>query len=67
MLDLVKALIALRLVAYLATFIFVLAVLGIRTLTRGSTAVGIAILAADLIVTAALGLAVANRTTGRTR
>ncbi len=65
MLDLVKALIALRLAAYFATFIVVLAVLGAWTLSRGSTAAGVAILAGDLIGTAALGLAVAHRMSRR--
>jgi hypothetical protein len=65
MLDLVKALIALRLVAYFAPFIVVLAPLGIWTLSRGSTAGGIAILAADVTGTTALGHAVARRTTRR--
>ncbi len=67
MLDIVKALLALRLVAYLATFIVALTLVAIWTLARGSIAAGTAILAGVVISAAAIGLTVARRTTRRTR
>ncbi len=61
MMEMLKALVALRLVVYLATFILAFAVLAVWTLSNGSSVAGIAILVADLLATATVGLLVARR------
>ena len=53
MLSLVKALLALRLAGYLAMFVLVLAVLGIWSLTRHQTGLGVALLAGVALCLAA--------------
>jgi len=59
--DLFKGFLVLRLAAFLALLAVLAAVLGIRSLTRGSEVAGIAMLAGALIVAAALGALVARR------
>ena len=59
--DLFKGFLVLRLVALLALLAVLAAVLGIRSLTRGSEVAGIVLLAVALIVAAALGSLVARR------
>ena len=67
MLDIVKALLGLRLIAYFASFIVALTLVGIWMITRGSIAAGTAIVASVVISAATIGLTVAHRTTRHTR
>ncbi len=61
MVDLFKGFLWLRLIAFLVLLVVVGLVFGIRSLTRGSDAVGLAMLAGVVILTAAAGYVVARR------
>lgn len=65
--DIFKGFLRLRLVGLLALLIVVAVVVGISSLTRGSTAVGVAVLAGVVVVMAAIGVLVARRGNARPR
>ncbi len=65
--DIFKGFLMLRLIGLLALLIVVAVVLGIWSLTRGSDIVGVAILAGVVVLTAAIGMVVARRRSGRLR
>ncbi|MGO9899541.1 MAG: hypothetical protein ACLP0J_07580 [Solirubrobacteraceae bacterium] len=65
MIEIFKGFLLLRLLGMIALLIVVAVVLGIWSLTRGSDAVGIGILAGALVLAAALGSFVARRVSRR--
>ncbi len=67
MVELFKGFLWLRLIGFLAMLILVAVVLGIWSLTRGSDAVGVAILAGVVVFTAGVGSFVARRANRRSR
>lgn len=60
-----KGFLVLRLVGFLALFVVVAVVVGIRSLVRGSDVVGVAALAGAVVGAAALGSLVARRSSRR--
>ncbi|MEA2150326.1 MAG: hypothetical protein QOD69_2156 [Solirubrobacteraceae bacterium] len=65
--DIFKGFLVLRFMAFVALLIVVAAVLGIRSLARGSEVAGIAILVGVVVSATALGSLVARRVRGRPR
>ncbi|MEA2372576.1 MAG: hypothetical protein QOH12_2970 [Solirubrobacteraceae bacterium] len=65
--DIFKGFMLLRFIGFLALVIVVAVVLGIRSLARGQTAVGAAILAAAVLLAVAVGSLVAHRGGSRPR
>jgi hypothetical protein len=65
--DAFKGFLVLRFMAFVALLIVLAAVLGIRSLARGSELAGVAILAGVVVAAAALGSIVARRIQGRPR
>jgi hypothetical protein len=65
--DIFKGFLVLRFMAFVALLIVVAAVLGIRSLARGSEVAGIAILVGVVVSATALGSLVARRVQGRPR
>ena len=65
--EVFKGFLRLRLLGLLALVIVVSVVLGISSLSRGSTLVGVAILGGVVVVSAAIGLLAERRETERRR
>lgn len=65
--DIFKGFLRLKLIGLVALLIVVAVVLGISSLARGSTVVGVAVLAGVAVAAAAIGLLVARRTHTRPR
>jgi hypothetical protein len=65
--EVFKGFLRLRLLGLLALVIVVSVVVGISSLSRGSTIVGIAILVGVVVVTAAIGSLAARQRNGRPR
>jgi uncharacterized membrane protein len=65
--DIFKGFLRLRMIGLLVLLLVVAVVLGISSVTRGSTIVGVAILAGVIVVAAAVGAVLARRTSERPR
>lgn len=65
--DIFKGFVRLRMMGLLALLLVVAVALGISSVTRGSTVVGVAILAGVVVVPAAVGSLLARRARERSR